>query len=299
MANSRAITEKVFALAGSNGADLVGFAPVERFAHCPQDTHPQFYMEKATGVISFGIKLLDGICDIWGEYDEPGKTISPYLFYGYGLVNLELSRVALALARMLEARGYRTLLFPPTWQISLYRKYEGVLEGRMDADFSHRHAAVAAGLGEFGLNGLCLVPGAGSRIRFNSVITDAPLEAGAPYDGPPLCLPERCDQKCIRICPAEAFSENKMVHCLIGEKEYRYAAFDCIRCLYALTAMVKGSGSRSDMTIPEGPGDIMHWLYNSEQADIVDRNLREAESAGIISGYFCGKCLHSCPAPFA
>ena len=284
MANSKATTEELFDFARSKGADLIGYAPVERFTDCPQETHPQFYMEQATGVISFGIKLLDGICNVWGEYDEPGKTISPYLYYGYGLINLELSRIALALARQLEAGGYQTLLFPPTWQISLYRKYEGVLEGRMDADFSHRHAAVAAGLGEFGLNGLCLVPGAGSRIRFNSIITDAPLEAGALYDGPPLCLPERCDLKCIRSCPAGAFTETEMVECRIGEKSYRYAAFDCIRCLYALSAMVKGSGSRSDMPVPEGPGDIMHWLYNSEQADIVDRNLRDADSAGIISG---------------
>ena len=42
--------------------------------------------------------------------------------------------------------------------------------------FSNRHAAVRAGLGEFGLNNVVVTPEYGPRVRFNSVITQAELE---------------------------------------------------------------------------------------------------------------------------
>jgi len=69
----------------------------------------------------YRVHLADGICDAWGEYTEPGKSISPYLFYGYGLVNLQLGRIADAAAKSLEGKGFRSLTFPPTWAISMYR----------------------------------------------------------------------------------------------------------------------------------------------------------------------------------
>ena len=70
-----------------SGADKVGIAPVERFDNGPEETHPCHYMPDATCVISIGMKIMDGACDIWGEYTEPHKSISPYLFYGYGDLN--------------------------------------------------------------------------------------------------------------------------------------------------------------------------------------------------------------------
>ena len=42
--------------------------------------------------------------------------------------------------------------------------------------FSQRHAAVRAGLGEFGLSGLVITPQYGPRVRYVSIITEAELE---------------------------------------------------------------------------------------------------------------------------
>lgn len=138
----------------NQGADLVGIAPVERFQDAPEGYGPNSYMPDATCVISIGIHLADGICDVWGEYSEPGKSIGPYLFYGYGLVNLELGRIANLAAKRLEYRGYKSLTFPPTWTIAMYRSIGLLQPHYIGADFSHRHAATAAGLGEIGWNGL-------------------------------------------------------------------------------------------------------------------------------------------------
>ncbi len=290
------MNQDIFKLAKDKGADVVGFASVERFHDAPEDTHPSFYMKETTGVISIGVRLLKGITEVWGDYTQTGKSISPYLFYGYGLINMEMSRIVLSLAKSLEAEGFKSLVFPPTWKTSMYRKFEGLLEGKMDADFSHRHAAVAAGLGEFGLNGLCLDSEAGPRIRFNSVITNAPLEASPLYEGGKVCMPEKCNYKCIRTCPAGAFSE-EMRSCKIGDKSFEYATLDTIRCFYGITAKVKGSGGRSEITIPEGSGEISNWLMSEEEVNPVDRAMLN-DCFGIICGDFCGRCLHQCPAPF-
>ena len=70
------------------------------------------------------------------------------------------------------------------------------------APFSHRHAAVRAGLGEFGLNNLVVTRRFGPRVRFMSVITTAALEPD-PLLSEKLCLGERC-RLCIDACGVDA-----------------------------------------------------------------------------------------------
>ena len=62
------------------GADLVGIAPVERFRDAPEGHKPTDFLPDTKSVISVGIHLFQGMADVWGEYNEPGKTITPYLF---------------------------------------------------------------------------------------------------------------------------------------------------------------------------------------------------------------------------
>jgi len=289
------LTKEIKSFVISQGADMVGIAPIERFKNAPKGFGPRDYMPDATCVISMGVHLADGVCDTWGEYTEPGKSISPYLFYGYGLVNLQLGHIADSAAKSLESKGFKSLTFPPTWAISMYRSIGLLPEHYIGADFSHRHAAVAAGLGEFGWNGLVLTPKYGARIRFNSIINNAPLVPNQMYQGPALCQPERCKHLCIKICPAKAFSPEDSVEIEIGGQSYRYAKFDMIRCMYGIYALVKGSGSFGGVEIPSGPGDIGHYWKARKQQDGRDKMMLES-CFGIICGDYCGRCLHKCPA---
>jgi len=75
-------------------------------------------------------------------------------------------------------------------------------------DISQKHAAVAAGLGRFGLQSLVLTPQFGPRQRWGTVITNAPLILGSPLEEQ-LCSPELCGTACIKNCPAGALSENR------------------------------------------------------------------------------------------
>jgi epoxyqueuosine reductase QueG len=296
MFKAETLTREVKAMVLDQGADLVGVGSMDRFDNTPDETHPRHYMPTAQTVVSIGLHLADGICEVWGGYTEPGKTITPYLFYGYGLTNMELGRIANLVAKRLEYRGYKTLIFPPTWTISFYRFFESSFStGDIRADFSHRHAAVAAGLGELGWHSLFMTPEFGTKNRFNTIITDAPLIPDPLYQGPKLCQPDLCEFKCVEVCPTKAISRKATSPCSVGEKTFRYAKIDKVRCLYGIMGLVKGSGGRSDIQIPEGPGQIEHFLGSREEQNPFDKLMLE-NCFGVICGDFCGRCMHQCPA---
>lgn len=279
------------------GADLVGIAPIERFANAPDGHKPTDFMPECRSVVSVGLHLFEGMADVWGEYDEPGKTVTPYLFYGYGLTNLESSRMVNRMAKLLEYQGHKTLCFMPTWVTSFYKYLDDTLvTGKVRAEFSHRHAAAAAGIADLGWNGLALTPEFGSMTRFNSILTSAELEPTPLYDGPALCRKDECGTKCARVCPTDAFSDTETQSLTIGGKTITYAAHDNIRCAYAINAMVKGAGGRSDIKIPDGPGQAMHYYteFHGDNIHMFDRGMLD-NCFGIICGDFCGKCLHKCP----
>ena len=72
-----------------------------------------------------------------------------------------------------------------------------------------RPLAVAAGLGNWGKNGLVVNPQYGSRLLFASVFTNAPLESSILQ--PESQLNQTCNNcgKCISACPANAFEGNR------------------------------------------------------------------------------------------
>ena len=291
------LTQAVVSELLTMGADLVGIAPIERFTNAPDGHKPTDFLPECKSVISIGLHIFQGMADVWGEYDKPGKTITPYLFYGYGLTNIESSRIVNRMAKLLEYRGYKTLCFMPTWVSSFYKYFEEMLTtNKVRAEFSHRHAAAAAGIADLGWNGLGLSPEFGSMQRFNSILTSAELEPTPLYDGPALCRPKECGMKCVRTCSAQAFSESESQSLTIENKTITYSTHDNIRCAYGIHAMVKGSGGRTEMEIPEGPGQPMHF-YSELQGDNIhmfDRGMLD-NCFGLICGDFCGRCLHQCP----
>ncbi|WP_428338953.1 4Fe-4S dicluster domain-containing protein [Mycobacterium sp.] len=71
--------------------------------------------------------------------------------------------------------------------------------------------AVAAGLGQLGLNGQLLTPQAGSRCRINLMTTDAPLVHDEPVDFGVEGVCDRC-QICVRRCPVGAIPSIRKEH---------------------------------------------------------------------------------------
>ena len=66
--------------------------------------------------------------------------------------------------------------------------------------------AFEAGVGVYGRSGLIIHPVLGNRLRLGAFLTDAVLEPDGRLDGFAPC--QGCD-RCVRMCPAQAFDPNK------------------------------------------------------------------------------------------
>jgi len=209
----------------------VGIAPVERFEGAPKGHHPRDFIPRAESVIVIGMPIVSGLMK-WNTFMEDSERIpmrdtyrdthgneqiwSPRTIIrkhierrcAYEVINMELQTLSMYTAILLEEHGYQSVYMPTTYGLTLswpgnYR-WDYPKPPKGTAPLSHRHAAVAAGVGEFGLNNLLLTREYGPRQRLVSLISEAPLQAD-PVLNERICLGEECSL-CTKNCPAGAFS---------------------------------------------------------------------------------------------
>lgn len=296
---SMRLTQEIKSLILSKGIDMVGVASVDRWKYAPPGYYtPDYYMSEVRAVISMARHIPDGVCDVWGNWNQPGRTVGPYLHYGYGMPNFDMARVIHLVCKHIQRQGYRALAHPVA-TFSHYRDpsiYRQPYTTR--PDFSQMHTAVAAGLGEFGRQGIFLSTRFGPRVRLASIFTTAPLQIDPMYSGQPLCRPELCGNRCTRVCPVDAFSSTETTVIRIGDRVFHKARHDNARCVAALQGNVKGSGTRSEVVFPPGELAPGYAASREEEAHWADREIRN-QTFGIIGGNYCGRCLQVCPAPFS
>jgi epoxyqueuosine reductase len=159
--------------------------------------------------LSVGIALSDGIVDQLPRHKE--VAVARTYDRLYDTVNWSLDRIALRLSVTLSEHGFQTFLIPASDRVNS----EDLL-----GLFSHKLAARLAGLGWIGPSCLLVTPEVGPRVRWVTVLTDAPLEAGNP-------LADQCDdcQRCVEACPAQAFTGRRF-----DPGEPREVRFDVHRC---------------------------------------------------------------------
>jgi len=171
------------------GAELVGFAPVGRWAEygeVPPDYRPQAIWPKTRTVVVVAVPMLLPIIE---------STPSINYQEMYDTTNRLLDQISFRLAGWLNLHGHPSLCMPRDGYASL----EALLLNPFGS-FSHTYAAKYAGLGTVGLSHNLLVPDYGPRVRFNSVLTEAAI-AGDPMLAGELC--NKC-RVCERTCPAHA-----------------------------------------------------------------------------------------------
>lgn len=207
------------------GMDLVGFGPASRWEHAPFLLSPQAILPKSQTVVVAAIHITDTWTEMGGVPEPQDGSPGGWMDH-----NSLLDRVAYHTARLLNDHGYRAIGIASS-NIWRYRAFEGI-PSLFAPDLSHIHAAVAAGLGEIGWSGLAITPEFGSRCRFVSVVTDAPLEPTPMYSGPPLC--DRC-MECVRHCATGSLrTEIGPPHVVeIGGRTYKYANQNMWRCAWA------------------------------------------------------------------
>ena len=143
--------------------------------------------ELSRGIV-IGVRLLDAVVD--EIQDRPTLLY----FHVYRQANYALDRVALSLALRLQEAGHRALAVPAS-QVTA----PGGLRGMV----SHRLIGNAAGIGWIGRSRLLVNARFGARLRYASVLTDAPYPPGKPME----CRCGDC-RKCIDACPAGAVKES-------------------------------------------------------------------------------------------
>jgi epoxyqueuosine reductase len=171
---------------------LVGFAPAERWDHplfepwVPEEFRPRSIWPEVETVIVIGLPV-----------SLPVIETAPSIWYHelYRTVNTLLDQDGYRIATSLTAQGHPSVWIPRDGYGSI-----SVLKEKPVAFFSHRHAALLAGLGNFGINNVLLTPQFGPRVRFASIFTSAVIPAD-PVIGPPICI--RC-MRCVHVCPVKA-----------------------------------------------------------------------------------------------
>lgn len=189
-----------------NEIPLVGVAGVHRWETplftpwVPPAFSPASIFPSAASVIVIGLPVhlpvLDSSPSVW--YREAYQTI-----------NTLLDQYTYRLASLLTEEGFPSVPVPRDG-------YGGIeaLQKNPVAFFSHRHAAVLAGLGTFGVNNMVLTAKYGPRVRFGSVLTTAAIDED-PLADTPLCT--RCN-RCVSHCPVQALSPGEYPHNLTNKQ---------------------------------------------------------------------------------
>ena len=203
--------------------DLVGFARIGKFEGAPRGRHPTDLLPGANSAITFAVA--------WPAIRDPEADVVPMT---------KLQDTAFHVACRLEEQQYQVLpipTLPVPDRAADWGRGTRPVPGR--SAFSHRHAAVAAGLGELGLNGLFVAPRYGPNVRLSSVITSAKLVPSSPYEEQ-LCAGEQC-ARCIRVCPRDAYggplayvvAGRQIVQCAFLREHCEEAGVYCVECLAA------------------------------------------------------------------
>lgn len=161
--------------------------------------------------ISIGIALFHPIVN--QLLQRPDRAVAnSYKSHCYDIINTRLDQIISRLASVLQREGHRVFPVPASKRVD---------DDKICAIFSHKLSAHLAGLGWIGKNCLLITPDMGPRVRWATVLTDAPLAAtGRPMD-------ERCGDclECVDICPVNSFTGQPF-----REEAPRAARFDAAKC---------------------------------------------------------------------
>jgi epoxyqueuosine reductase len=266
------------------GMDMCGIAPVSRFENAPKGTNPADFLPGCKSVISIGVRLADGAVQNIMRNFEDGKRSAQGIYgtYGYNMApNFHLLYTVYDIAQFIERKTKFAAAPTPVGPLMT------------GFSISQRHAAVAAGLGEFGWLSIVLTPEFGPRNRFGAILTTAELKPDPMYSGPKLCDPTKCNI-CTTVCPTGALSKygDKEARRVVypdkdGEKTWEYCHVNMTRCRIGTQALMKKTGGSKDY--------VASLEASAEEVNTAEKMVMP-EGLQTSPTWKCGKCLAYCPA---
>ncbi len=290
----RNLTEDLRGYLVEQGSDIVGFGSVDRLGEAPEIMAPRRYLPDADSMISIAIHINEATCELIARSVKNNHV--PPSYYSYqvftlNMINSELDRLGYLGAKFLESRGFKAYPFPANMPHTQKptKEYPGG-----PGDISHRHVAVACGLGEIGWHNLLISPRYGTRQKLTTIITNAAL-AEDEMIGRRQCDPETCRFQCANACPTNAIPKNlnRKVSIRIGGADTRYGKLIGWRCRWGCSGMLRSTGGYKDIPIPMKEPSPEELLKYKSQMDPWQERLKLY--TGLLP--YCGRCLAICPLP--
>ncbi len=212
--------EQIRKIVLSTGADLCGFANIERFDNAPVGYHPTDIYPKCKSVISYGIALPKGL-----------TKVDSRLIYGhYNSISCpEVDLIGFRSAKKIEAE-FNCVVVPMPCDAPYEYWDKDNMEGR--GLLSMKNIAVLAGLGSIGKSSLFLTKQYGNMVTLGAMLTD--LEISSDEISKNICI-DKC-HKCIDVCPVKAINNDGTVNqkrCrenAYGKTARGFDTVDCNKC---------------------------------------------------------------------
>jgi epoxyqueuosine reductase QueG len=204
------LNDKLKTIAETWGADFFGVADLAA-AHGAILEQGGPVIAAYPRAISIGMTIPHAIVDQLPQRADRAVAVN-YRHHGYDVINQRLELLASLIGGELQRAGHQALPMPASKRVD---------DERICAAFSHKLAARLAGFGWIGKNCLLVTPEAGPRVRWTTVLTDAPISGmSRPMeDGCGSC------RQCVEICPVQAFTGEPF-----RTAEPREARFDARKC---------------------------------------------------------------------
>jgi epoxyqueuosine reductase QueG len=207
------LDERVGALAEELGADLYGVADLTPAREALRAWGGEMIVRYPRS-ITVGIRLMDAIVDELPSNER--LALQGYRHHAYDVVNGRLDALVSRLGSAMQREGHRAMPIAASGAADAERLYGA---------FSHKMGARLAGLGWIGKSCLLVTPEYGPRVRWATVLTEAPLTPA----GQPMAVQCGACQECVDICPPHAFTGR--VFDEDEPRELRYDAHACERYL--------------------------------------------------------------------
>lgn len=204
------LNKEITDLLKSYYVDYIGFANLEPYCNNLTTLGGNIVKDYKSG-ISVGIAIPDSIVDFLPQREDVNVSCE-YNIHGYEVLNQRLNLIASTLSSYLNQKGFRSLPIAAADRTNEYNATPTI---------SHKTIAHIAGLGWIGKNCLLITQKHGPRVRFISVLTNAPLTTNDNL------LEQQCNDcvECVEICPVRAFNGKNYV---LGEP--REERFDFLKC---------------------------------------------------------------------
>jgi epoxyqueuosine reductase QueG len=201
---------------------IIGFASAHdplfcRFKEIIRPTHatPRELLPGAKSVVAYFVPFFEGL---HRENREAVDTCSRSWAVAYIETNQLISDMNECIKSELKWDGHRAALIPPTHNFD---------QESLMSDWSHRHVAYVAGIGQFGVHHL-LITEKGCTGRLGSLVTDLPLDPSPPLTQE-FCLQKAGIDclKCVERCQYNALYADRydrhacFRQCLVNDRYHR------------------------------------------------------------------------------